>query len=339
MAVPIIIAVGMAAFGVKKGIDAMDDFDSAKNLNLQANEIYDSAKDELEKKREAAKIALEKLGKSKIEIYKSSMIPFVKEFEKIKNIEFKELSLGTEKISPPDKSEVKELCETSLELEDIVSGGVTALGAGCLAGFAAYGSVGVLASASTGTAIGTLSGAAATNATLAWLGGGSLASGGMGMAGGTAVLGGIVAGPVLAVGGMMLASKAEAAKNDAYSNKLKAELAVEHMKMAMTVTMAIENQLMDMNKLIIKLDNIFTPLLSSFTQLVERSVNYKEYSELDKKQVYVTVSTVQMLKMLLDTPILNSEGLPTQQSQQIIDLGPKLCNEVEQAALPIVMHS
>lgn len=48
--------------------------------------------------------------------------------------------------------------------------------------------------ASTGTAISALSGAAATNAALAWLGGGALAAGGGGMSAGTAFLG--LAGPV-----------------------------------------------------------------------------------------------------------------------------------------------
>lgn len=48
--------------------------------------------------------------------------------------------------------------------------------------------------ASTGTAISTLSGAAATNATLAWLGGGALAAGGGGTAAGTALL--AMAGPI-----------------------------------------------------------------------------------------------------------------------------------------------
>ncbi len=48
--------------------------------------------------------------------------------------------------------------------------------------------------ASTGTAISTLSGAAATNATLAWLGGGALATGGGGTAAGTALL--AMAGPI-----------------------------------------------------------------------------------------------------------------------------------------------
>ena len=63
------------------------------------------------------------------------------------------------------------------------------LAAGALGAIGAYGLVGTLGAASTGTAIGTLSGAAATNAALAWFGGGSLAVGGAGIAGGTAVTG------------------------------------------------------------------------------------------------------------------------------------------------------
>ena len=79
-----------------------------------------------------------------------------------------------------------------------LGGGLTA---GALGALGAYGLVGTLGAASTGTAIGTLGGAAATNAALAWFGGGSLAVGGAGIAGGTAVLGGIVAAPaVIAVG-------------------------------------------------------------------------------------------------------------------------------------------
>ncbi|MDD2478675.1 MAG: hypothetical protein PHS31_02140, partial [Victivallaceae bacterium] len=48
------------------------------------------------------------------------------------------------------------------------------------------------ATCGTGTAIASLHGAVATNATMAWLGGGTIASGGFGIVGGTVVLGGIV---------------------------------------------------------------------------------------------------------------------------------------------------
>lgn len=339
MALPILLigaALATGGYGIKKSINAKDDFDAAKKANREANEIYDSAKEDLSQKRESAQNALETLGKTKFEIYEHSIIPFAEAFNKIKNIEFKELNLNGESISPPDLHQISKLCESSLEVKEIVSGGISALGAGGLAGFAAYGSVGALASASTGTAIGTLSGAAATNATLAWLGGGSLASGGLGMAGGTAVLGGIVAGPVLAVGGMMLASKAEAAKNDAYANKIKAELAAEEMKTASMITHEIDVQFQEMNELLTKINLLFTPLFAAFTRLTNRSTNYQDYSEAEKKGVYVTVSTIQMLKILLDTPILNSNGLPTQQSKEITNLAPELYNEVEHASLPVI---
>jgi len=80
--------------------------------------------------------------------------------------------------------------------------GGAALGGGTALTFASSIAGMIGATASTGTAIGSLSGAAAANATLAWLGGGTLASGGGGVAAGTTVLAGISATGVglLAVG-------------------------------------------------------------------------------------------------------------------------------------------
>lgn len=75
--------------------------------------------------------------------------------------------------------------------------------------------VGSYGLASTGTAIGTLSGAAASNATLAWLGGGSLAAGGGGMALGTVVLSGLAAAPALVITGYGVAKKGEQALSKA----------------------------------------------------------------------------------------------------------------------------
>ncbi len=71
---------------------------------------------------------------------------------------------------------------------------------GTTIGVGSWTAVSLLGSASTGIGIGVLHGVAATNATLAWFGGGSLASGGLGMAGGTFVLGGIVLLPGAVIG-------------------------------------------------------------------------------------------------------------------------------------------
>lgn len=90
------------------------------------------------------------------------------------------------------------------EVARSAAGGVAGAGLGAGAATGIFALVSAAATASTGTAIASLSGAAATSATLAWLGGGSLATGGMGVAGGTAVIGGIVALPaVIAMGGVL----------------------------------------------------------------------------------------------------------------------------------------
>jgi hypothetical protein len=76
---------------------------------------------------------------------------------------------------------------------------VTASGAGAVTTAGAWAVVSALGVASTGTAIGGLSGAAASHAALAWFGGGSLATGGGGMALGSVVLGGLVILPLIGV--------------------------------------------------------------------------------------------------------------------------------------------
>lgn len=110
-------------------------------------------------------------------------------------------------------------------LESFTGGRLTAEGlAGQLtmaavAGAATYSgiplAVAAAGSASTGTAIAGLSGAAAHNATMAWLGGGAVASGGGGMALGAVALNFVTIGPTMLVGGLVLNGKGEQALTEA----------------------------------------------------------------------------------------------------------------------------
>lgn len=87
----------------------------------------------------------------------------------------------------------------NLASEKSTTGGALLQG-GVVGGLAAVGTwtfVATFGTASTGTAIATLSGAAANNAILAYIGGGTLAAGGGGIAGGTMMLGAIVAVPIV----------------------------------------------------------------------------------------------------------------------------------------------
>ncbi|MFF9429417.1 hypothetical protein [Streptomyces sp. NPDC014746] len=86
------------------------------------------------------------------------------------------------------------------------------------------------AAASTGTAISTLSGAAMTNATLAVLGGGSIASGGGGMAIGAAALNFVTIGPAILVSGLVVAGQGEKAKSKARENEAEVNVAIAEMQ-------------------------------------------------------------------------------------------------------------
>ncbi|MGY1771951.1 hypothetical protein [Blastococcus sp. SYSU D00813] len=108
----------------------------------------------------------------------------------------------------------------------IKGAGIAALtGAGAYAGIP--GAVTALGAASTGTAISSLSGAAAQSATMAYLGGGSLAAGGGGVALGTAALGVVTIGPTMLIGGLTLNAQGEKAMTKAKEYEAKVAVAVE----------------------------------------------------------------------------------------------------------------
>jgi hypothetical protein len=319
------VAIAAGGYGVKKGLDAKEDFDAAESINLRAKRIYDKAKEELKDTRDNTQKSMEQLGATKLEIWTDSIVPFVDTFQKIKNINVDDSNIDDmEKLPSISQSDLAEMRQTAIAMTELASGGTTALGSGGLAGLAAYGSVQMLASASTGTAISALSGAAASNATLAWLGGGSLATGGMGIAGGTAVLGGIVAGPVLAVGGMMMASKAEEAKEGAYSNLAKAELAVEEMESAVVATNGIRRRFKEIDSVLTKLNNQFEYDLNSFVELVNDNYDYSSYSDSEKEEVFKVASYAKTLKNILDTQVIDTDGSLTSKSRRAVKQGNRL---------------
>lgn len=91
-------------------------------------------------------------------------------------------------------------------LEVKAAAGGTMIGAGLAVG--SWTAVSILGTASTGTAIGGLHGVAATNAALAWFGGGSLATGGGGMIAGKLALVNVIFLPVAVIGGVVAHMKA-----------------------------------------------------------------------------------------------------------------------------------
>lgn len=320
MPLPIILAgaaIAAGGYGVKKGFDAKKDLSRAKGINSEAERTYNQSKTSLKSAHDRAKSAMERTGRIKFNTYENLLIPFIDTFSNIKNLEFDGKGLES-KSTEISESNFIELTRVAIEMKDLVQGGLSAIGAGGLAGLAAYGSVGTLASASTGTAIGSLSGAAATNATLAWLGGGALSAGGMGVAGGTMILGSIVTGPVLAVGGMMMASKAGETLNEAKSNLEKAKLAAQEMKTATVATKAIRTRFAEVYKLIEELSVPLRQNLDNLYMITRRNNDYSSFSKSERETAYKTFQLAVSMKNIIEAPIINEDGSLNHETKSLI---------------------
>lgn len=314
-----IVGIGAAIVGAGKSAKAVYDQHDAKETNETAQYIVDEAKERITTARDASGNAVTALGNCKIDILDNSIKPFITSFEKIHSVDLTE-SKGLDELNSfkIDQQSFKELKELQLMTSSIAGGVVGGTALGAVTAFGAYGGAMTFAAASTGTAIASLSGAAATNATLAFLGGGSLAAGGLGIAGGTAVLGGLVAGPALAVLGFVAGAKASANRDEAYSNLAKARKFEEEMELACTVCKGIFMRANLFTRLLYKLDSIFQPLVYSLDDIIETSgTDYSKFTPEQKKTVAAAMSMAGAIKAVLDTPILTEEGNLTDESKSV----------------------
>lgn len=288
----------------------------AKKINKNSNELITSAARTLDDQREACETSLSALGSEKLFVLNTSMTQFLDTFRKIKNVDFRNTQ-GIDELSNihTDKKEFEDM-HIMVDFAASLAGGAAAgVAGGVLTAVGAYGAAQTLACASTGTAIAALHGAAATNATLAFFGGGSLAAGGLGMAGGSVILGGLVAGPALMIMGLFTERAAKQKVIHAETNKTEAiEIATQLSAAAMECD-AIRRRTYMFYKLLAQLDTYFLPLIYSMEDIVKNEgEDYSSYSENSKKVIASCASIAVTVKSLLDTPLLNDDGTLTNES-------------------------
>ncbi len=303
MPLPLILwgaAAALAATGVVKGVQASNNFDKAKEIGKDAEDKYKKASEKLDASRNETQKVLEALGKLKVHAFSHQIKHLVDTIKKTKSAR-SALNGFEEIVTVEELKNYEKLVLNSLEIEKGLASGI---GGGALAAIGAYGSVGALASASTGAAISGLSGAAATNATLAWLGGGALSAGGFGMAGGMVALGGIVLGPALAIGGFMLASKAEEALTKAHQYEAEVETAVANMEVMKTALKAIRDNAGEISKTI--------------TELVARFEKVKVFDDSDPAAFETMLTLGKGLKNVLDVAIITKDGAATKNIKSTI---------------------
>lgn len=313
MPVPIIlgtIAVGSALYGAYKGTKGAIDHNNASNINDEAKSLVDTANQKVESQRTATNEVLTDYGERKLRAFNGTISDFIETFGRLKNVDLIQTP-ELEKLNLGDFSSqtLAGLRQDYQALKDAGLGLGAGLGGGAALAFGAYNGTMLLAAASTGTAISSLSGVAATNATLAWLGGGSLATGGLGMAGGTMILGGIVAGPALAIFGHILGNKGEEAINTARSNMEQAQTIRDEANLMVRKLQSIEQITSLAN---ITFSNVSSRLRRAVAELGRVIKNdgedYQSLSPESRETVFRTVKFAQLTKAMIDTPILDNGG-------------------------------
>jgi hypothetical protein len=302
MPIPLIIggaALLAGAFGVKKGIDAKGNFATAKALVATAEHDFESAKESLEEQKAATHEALKRLGGLRLKTQGERLARYVTLVKHVHTTSHKQLAVGSDSVAlhAPVLSEIE---VSAYEAADILKDGMRAVPQGVLAGFGAAGLATQVGVASTGAAISGLSGAAATNATLAWLGGGSLASGGFGMAGGAAVLGGAVAGPALALMGMAAAAKSEKALTEATAREAELRECIEQVNNGHNVLVAIETRVNELHTSLHELGKRFDRVYSSLEPIVMGKVAMHQQLSAQAQDARATYEQRFMLLRWLD---------------------------------------
>ncbi|MCX7694304.1 MAG: hypothetical protein N2Z71_01120 [Caloramator sp.] len=303
------IAAATAATGIGAGVSGANKIKEASEIVENATYRYERAKEKMEEEQEKCTKKLDKLGKLKMDIWVKDLKRFITVYEKINNKSKVDGVLHNELISLTPK-ELKEFRDINLGAIDILAGITGSIGAGALAGIGAWGGAMLLGTASTGTALSALSGAAATNATLAFFGGGSLAAGGLGIAGGTAILGGLVAGPALAVGGLLLNSKGTQSLEKAYEVRREANKAIEKMERAENILNETAKIVQFFITEIEKIRNIFLEDIEKLEMIVnENNGDYRLFSMYERKILFRTTLSIKTLKELTQIQILKQSKI------------------------------
>jgi hypothetical protein len=303
--IPIILgaaAIAASALGIGAGIAGVSDMNDAKKIGESAQERHERACNRLKNEWECTQELAEEYGQLQLDIKIHTIGRFVNFLERIgqRGSQNKQFLEGLEGISIEQINEYK---AAALDAEKFVKGGFKAAGAAVAAGQGAVGLIGLFGTASTGTAIAGLSGAAAWNATLAWLGGGSLVAGGGGMAVGTLVLGGIMVGPALAVGGFMLAGEGEKALTKAREYEAKVGIEIAKIDAAKDFLERVQWQIDELRGVV---NNLNGRAVQGLNKLESQSFDHNRDADVRKFQKVALL--VKSLAEIMKTPVLDSEG-------------------------------
>ena len=293
-----ISGAGGIALSVKSVVDSLN----ASSVNRQTQFQNERNILRFQSVSEKLESSMEDLGKQRMVITKNFNV-FISAFEKIHNRP--EFSQRENAEFPQfDFDEIKNV---SIVADTFLGATLGAVGGSALAAAAASGTtaaVMALGTASTGTKIATLHGAAATKAALAALGGGALSAGGGGIALGTLVLnvaslgvGVLFEGIAMAYTGSISRKQADKAHQQMLDN---GRIITD----AINMQIRIGNDCDDLRRVSVDLsNNIYKPLVMELKELVKQKQNWNTFTAEEKTLVENNILIVQILHFLNNTPL------------------------------------
>lgn len=287
---------------------------SARNDEIK--EIIEEANARIEPARIKTNKRLEAFGEVKIGIIGSTLVEFTSLMKSIRNLPFEHPNVDNDEstFSFTEQS-LDDLRVAAVSAKGLIKDGVVASAGGALTASAVYGTVSMLGAASTGTLIGTLTGIASSNATLAWLGGGAVAFGGGGVALGTMVLGGIALVPAITYfiwkGDFNFSDK----KDKVDEHYIEATNYSKNVDEAIVKFEALE-RFIDSATTVIERYNIACIQLNKQTINIISSAgkNFERYTDEQKHLVEKHSNYIDGLLSLINTPIMNEDGSLNEQA-------------------------
>lgn len=342
-----ILAGGLGAVGHAV---AKENNEEAQNIIDKAERVYRESIQLLEDKKSDTSEYLAEYGENKLIICSGIIKDYVEITNRLskrnstkmkKELDYKQYSLSKKNfVSRDDFSKIE---ISSMNSAEVLKSGIASLGSGALVSMGTYGGVSLLATASTGTAITSLSGIAATNATMAWLGGGSLAAGGFGMAGGAAMLGGVALGPAILISSIFSGVKSESNLENARLYKKEVNFKISEIERAVVNLDAIMLRCNEAFRVLNKYELALEEKLPEYSYVVDKQVlidkasflqkmidnlkaKYnKDYqrkyvlTDSDKKIVIITDLLVKKIFEIIDTPLIDKDGNIVEELDVVIE--------------------
>ncbi|MCQ2639505.1 sortase [Helicobacter pylori] len=294
------VALAAAGYGVKKGIDALDADCEADEFIKKAKSLKEEAAKRLESAQSDCKLAFARFGEKKLRVLSHSVSNFLNHFHRLKRS-----TITIEGINMQDiQCQVSDARKITNQLNANGIDGDSALGV-----FAGFGSL-YISSFATG----------------AILGGGLTASGLAGMA----VLGGIVAGPALAILGALSADEMEKKREDAKAYLSQVEAASKKADVMIDDLRSVEKMAKLFTRQITKFDVLFFSLSQdAIATMKKHHYDTSHYNQKEKDQLSVTVSTLFSLSAFLKAPIMDEHQKLTEKAKNALNLMQNQINALE----------